>query len=126
MLRYQDWKQEQTLLVYVKDPTDAQVSGLGAGANTSIVYVRMLRYKEWGQELTLLVYVKDPTDAQVSGLGTGADTSRISQTLRYHFRTQCFQLVESFAEGAGKNSRGMILTLFVLLFSQNVLKMLLL
>jgi hypothetical protein len=57
MLRYQDWKtgadisslpegshrcsgirtgkQEQTLLVYVKDLTDAQVSGLGAGADTS-------------------------------------------------------------------------------------------
>jgi hypothetical protein len=35
MLRYQDWGQEQTLLVYVKDPTDAQVSGKGTGADTS-------------------------------------------------------------------------------------------
>jgi hypothetical protein len=78
MLRYQDWEQEQTLLVYLKYPTDAQVSGLGTGAEASSLLEsipQMLRYQDWEQEQTLLVYVKDPTDAQVSGLGAGADTS---------------------------------------------------
>jgi hypothetical protein len=37
MLRYQDWGQEQTLLVYLKDPTDAQVSELGAGVVSSSI-----------------------------------------------------------------------------------------
>jgi hypothetical protein len=37
MLSYQDWGQEQTFLVYVKDHTDAQVSELGAGADTSSI-----------------------------------------------------------------------------------------
>jgi hypothetical protein len=38
MFRYQDWGQEQTLLVYMKDPTDAQVSEMGEGADISSLY----------------------------------------------------------------------------------------
>jgi hypothetical protein len=58
MLKYQDWGQKQTLLVYVKDPTDAQVSGLEAGANSSSLregYHRCSGIRTGGQEQTLLL-----------------------------------------------------------------------